>query len=166
MTPAGQNMHLLLSLLIKHIENKAMLKQPDMQLSIVEVAATLAELSSAQASAATIGAISDLVRHLKRTFHITLGSKDAELVKSNEKFRKAIDECLVQLSKKVCFLFCQPEIFCLYHLCKCEILADALSSLIRAILWLASTKDLSKMHEWLIKTILVIRYLMLGQFWT
>lgn len=98
---SGQNMHLLLSVLIKHIENKAMLKQPDIQLSIVEAAATLAEQSSAQASAATIGAISDLVRHLKRTFHITLGSKDAELVKRNEKFRKAIDECLVQLSKKV-----------------------------------------------------------------
>lgn len=97
----GQNMHLLLSLLIKHIENKAMLKQPEIQLSIVEVAATLAELSSSQASAITIGAISDLVRHLKRTFHITLGSKDAELVKRSESFRKAIDDCLVQLSKKV-----------------------------------------------------------------
>ncbi|GJM97525.1 hypothetical protein PR202_ga14457 [Eleusine coracana subsp. coracana] len=98
---SGQNMHLLLSLLIKHIEHKAMLKQPDMQLSVVEVAATLAEQSSAPASASTIGAISDLVRHLKRTFHITLGSKDMELVKWNEKFRNAIDECLVQLSKKV-----------------------------------------------------------------
>lgn len=112
MTYTGQNMHLLLALLIKHIENKAMVKQPDMQLSIVEVAAILAEQSNAQASAATIGAISDLVRHLKRTFHITLGSKDAELVKRNEKFRKAIDECLVELSKKVCFLFCPSEILC------------------------------------------------------
>ncbi|KAL6873648.1 hypothetical protein ACP4OV_013730 [Aristida adscensionis] len=98
---SGQNMHLMLSLLIKHIEHKSMLKQPDMQLSIVEVVAIIAEQSSSQASAATIGAISDLVRHLKRTFHITLGSKDPELVKWNEKFRKAIDECLVQLSKKV-----------------------------------------------------------------
>lgn len=97
----GQNMHLMLSLLIKHIEHKAVVKQPDMQLSLMEVATTLAEQSSAMASAATIGAISDLVRHLKRTFHITLGSKDLELVKWNEKFRKAIDECLVQLSKKV-----------------------------------------------------------------
>jgi hypothetical protein len=128
MTSAGQNMHLLLSLLIKHIENKAMLKQPEIQLSIVEVAATLAELSSSQASAITIGAISDLVRHLKRTFHITLGSKDAELVKRNESFRKAIDDCLVQLSKKVCFIFCPSEILCsicLYHLCKCDILTNA-----------------------------------------
>uniref|UniRef100_A0A453SPI6 Protein EFR3-like protein n=1 Tax=Aegilops tauschii subsp. strangulata TaxID=200361 RepID=A0A453SPI6_AEGTS len=98
---SGLNMHLLLALLIKHIENKAMVKQPDMQLSIVEVAAILAEQSNAQASVATIGAISDLVRHLKRTFHITLGSKDVELVKRNEKYRKAIDECLVELAKKV-----------------------------------------------------------------
>ncbi|XP_052163682.1 protein SEMI-ROLLED LEAF 2-like isoform X1 [Oryza glaberrima] len=98
---AGQNMHLMLSLLIKHIEHKTMVKQQEMQLSIVEVAATLAEQSIAQASAATIGAISDLVRHLKRTFHITLGSKDSELVKWNEKFRKAIDDCLGQLAKKV-----------------------------------------------------------------
>ena len=112
MTYTGLNMHLLLALLIKHIENKAMVKQPDMQLSIVEVAAILAEQSNAQASVATIGAISDLVRHLKRTFHITLGSKDAELVKRNEKFRKAIDECLVELAKKVCFLFCSSEILC------------------------------------------------------
>ncbi|KAF8686943.1 hypothetical protein HU200_043221 [Digitaria exilis] len=98
---SGQNMHLMLSLLIKHIEHKAILKQPDMQLSLVEVATILAEQSSAMASAATIGAISDLVRHLKRTFHVTLGSKDLELVKWNEKFRNVIDECLIQLSKKV-----------------------------------------------------------------
>lgn len=105
-------MHLMLSLLIKHIEHKTMVKQPDMQLSIVEVAATLAEQSSATASPATIGAISDLVRHLKRTFHITLGSKDMELVKWNEKFRKGIDECLVQLSKKVHLPFSPSEILC------------------------------------------------------
>ena len=105
-------MHLMLSLLIKHIEHKAVVKQPDMQLSLVEVATTLAEQSSAMASAATIGAISDLVRPLKRTFHITLGSKDLELVKWNEKFRKAIDECLVQLSKKVLLPFSQSKVLC------------------------------------------------------
>jgi hypothetical protein len=115
MISVGQNMHLMLSLLIKHIEHKTMLKQPDMQLSIVEVAATLAEQSSAIASPATIGAISDLVRHLKRTFHITLGSKDMELVKWNEKFRKGIDECLVQLSKKVHLPFSPSEILCYLH---------------------------------------------------
>ncbi|OAY68047.1 Protein EFR B [Ananas comosus] len=98
-----QNTHLLISILIKHLEHKAILKQPEMQLSIVEVTATLAEQSKAQASVAIIGAISDLVRHLRKTMHFSLGSEEHgdEIIKWNDKFRTAVDDCLVQLSKKV-----------------------------------------------------------------
>ncbi|KAJ1277866.1 hypothetical protein BS78_04G036000 [Paspalum vaginatum] len=101
MENSGQNINLTTSILVKHLEHKAILKQPEMQLSIVEVIAALAEQSRAQASAATIGAISDLVRHMKKTLHVALGSKDLEVVKWNDKLRKAFDECIVQLSKKV-----------------------------------------------------------------
>lgn len=103
---SGQNTHLLISILIKHLEHKAILKQPEMQLSIVEVTATLAEQSKAQASVAIIGAISDLVRHLRKTMHFSLGSEEHgdEIIKWNDKFRTAVDDCLVQLSKKVCSL--------------------------------------------------------------
>lgn len=91
------------SVLVKHLEHKAILEQPEMQLSIVEVIAALAEQSRAQASAATMVAISDLVRHMKKTLHLALGSKDLEVVKWNDKLRKAFDECIIQLSKKVNF---------------------------------------------------------------
>ncbi|XP_020114977.1 uncharacterized protein LOC109728855 isoform X1 [Ananas comosus] len=103
MEKSGQNTHLLISILIKHLEHKAILKQPEMQLSIVEVTATLAEQSKAQASVAIIGAISDLVRHLRKTMHFSLGSEEHgdEIIKWNDKFRTAVDDCLVQLSKKV-----------------------------------------------------------------
>ncbi|XP_072952625.1 protein SEMI-ROLLED LEAF 2-like [Typha angustifolia] len=103
MEKSGQNTHLMISALIKHLEHKAILKQPSLQLSIVEVTATLAEQSKAQASVAIIGAISDLVRHLRKTMHFSLDSKELgdEITKWNDKFRKAVDECLVQLSKKV-----------------------------------------------------------------
>ncbi|OEL30213.1 hypothetical protein BAE44_0008765 [Dichanthelium oligosanthes] len=100
MENSGQNINLMISVLVKHLEHKAILKQPEMQLSIVEVISALAEQSRAQASAATIGAISDLVRHMKKTLHVALGSKDLEVVKWNDKLRKAFDECIVQLSKK------------------------------------------------------------------
>ena len=93
----------MISVLVKHLEHKAILKQPEMQLSIVEVISALAEQSRAQASAATIGAISDLVRHMKKTLQVAIGSKDLEVVKWNDKLRKAFDECIVQLSKKVNF---------------------------------------------------------------
>ncbi|TVU33475.1 hypothetical protein EJB05_25295, partial [Eragrostis curvula] len=101
MENSAKNINLMISILVKHLEHKAVLKQPEMQLSIVEVIAALAERSRAQASAATIGAISDLVKHMKRTLHVTLGSRDLEVVKWNNKLRKGVDECIIQLSKKV-----------------------------------------------------------------
>ncbi|CAL5060333.1 unnamed protein product [Urochloa decumbens] len=101
MENSGQHINLMISVLVKHLEHKAILKQPEMQLSIVEVISALAEQSRAQASAASIGAISDLVRHMKKTLHVALGSKDLEVVKWNDKLRKAFDECIVQLSNKV-----------------------------------------------------------------
>ncbi|EES04502.2 hypothetical protein BDA96_04G042900 [Sorghum bicolor] len=101
MENSGTNINLMISVLVKHLEHKAILEQPEMQLSIVEVIAALAEQSRAQASAATMVAISDLVRHMKKTLHLALGSKDLEVVKWNDKLRKAFDECITQLSKKV-----------------------------------------------------------------
>ncbi|KAF3325594.1 Protein EFR3 [Carex littledalei] len=98
-----QSTHLMISMLIKHLEHKAILKQPEMQLSIIQITATLAEQSRVQTSVQLIAAITDLVRHLKRTLHFALDSRDLsqEMVKWNEKFRVAVDECLIQLSKKV-----------------------------------------------------------------
>lgn len=64
---AGQNAHILLSMLVKHLEHKNVLKQPDMILDIIEVTARLAEHSKAQSSTAIMAAISDMVRHLGKS---------------------------------------------------------------------------------------------------
>ncbi|KAM0903532.1 hypothetical protein ACQ4PT_018584 [Festuca glaucescens] len=101
MENSGQNMNLMISILVKHLEHKSVSKQPEVQLSIMEVIVSLAEQSRAQASGATIGAISDLVRHMKKTLQVAVGSRELELVKWNDKLRKAVDDCIVQLSKKV-----------------------------------------------------------------
>ncbi|WOK94081.1 hypothetical protein Cni_G02783 [Canna indica] len=102
MEKAGQNTHILVSVLIKHLEHKAVLKQPDIQLHIVEVTAFLAEQSKAQASVAIIGAISDLVKHLRKSMH-ALGDKNMgdDIIKWNNNFRTAVDECITELSKKI-----------------------------------------------------------------
>ncbi|THU49000.1 hypothetical protein C4D60_Mb06t04950 [Musa balbisiana] len=98
-----QNTHLLISILVKHLEHKAVLKQPDIQLSIVEVTGCLAEQSKAQASVAIIGAISDMVKHLRKSMHCALGSENLgdDIIKWNNNFRAAVDECIIQLSKKI-----------------------------------------------------------------
>lgn len=93
--------------MVKHLEHKAVLKQPDIQLNIVEVTASLAEQSKAQASVAIIGAITDLVKHLRKSMHCALGSENLgdDIVKWNNNFQTAVDECIIQLSKKVCCMY-------------------------------------------------------------
>jgi hypothetical protein len=41
------------------------------------------------------------VRHMKKTLQVAVGNRELELVKWNDKLRKAVDDCIVQLSKKV-----------------------------------------------------------------
>ncbi|KAG0482066.1 hypothetical protein HPP92_010150 [Vanilla planifolia] len=99
---SGQNTHLLISILVKHLDHKSIKKQPDMQLKIMEVTSKLAEHSKAQTSVAMIGAITDLERHMRKTMQGALGNQDSGCdLEWSKKFHNALDNCLVHLSKKV-----------------------------------------------------------------
>ncbi|KAL5719766.1 hypothetical protein ACHQM5_012507 [Ranunculus cassubicifolius] len=100
---SGENMHLLLSILIKHLDHKNVIKQPDMQHNIVVVTTTLAQQSKVHASIAILNAVTDLMRHLRKSIHCSLDDSNlgADIIKWNRKFQAAVDECLVQMSNKV-----------------------------------------------------------------
>ncbi|XP_015898982.3 protein SEMI-ROLLED LEAF 2 isoform X1 [Ziziphus jujuba] len=99
----GQNTHVLLSILIKHLDHKNVLKEPDMQLDIVEVTTSLSQHAKVESSVAIIAAVSDVVRHLRKSIHCSLDDANlgADVIKWNKSFREAVDECLVQLTHKV-----------------------------------------------------------------
>ncbi|XVE75621.1 hypothetical protein DITRI_Ditri12bG0107900 [Diplodiscus trichospermus] len=103
MDSSGQNAHLLLSVLIKHLDHKNVLKQPDMQLQVLEVTASLAQYSKVEPSVAILGAVSDLMRHLRKSIHCSLddATMGADIINWNRNFKEAVDNCLVQLSQKV-----------------------------------------------------------------
>ncbi|XP_015573881.1 protein SEMI-ROLLED LEAF 2 isoform X1 [Ricinus communis] len=100
---SGQKTHFVLSILIKHLDHKNVLKKPNMQLDIVEVATRLARQTRIQPSVAIIGALSDMMRHLRKSIHCSLDDSDlgTEIIEWNRKFRATVDECLVQISYKV-----------------------------------------------------------------
>ena len=110
----GQNAHILLSMLVKHLEHKNVLKQPDMNLDIIEVTSRLAEHSKAQSSTALMASISDMVRHMAKSMQSLASDADPgdSLVKWNSRYGKAVDECLVQLSRKVNFSKYILEVYC------------------------------------------------------
>lgn len=100
---AGQNTHFLLSILIKHLDHRNVLNHPNMQLDIVELTTFLAQQAKVEASVPIIGAVSDMMRHLRKSIHCSLDDSNlgADVIKWNRRFSKLVDECLVQLSLKV-----------------------------------------------------------------
>ncbi|XP_024004244.1 uncharacterized protein LOC18027816 isoform X2 [Eutrema salsugineum] len=100
---SGQRTHFLLSMLIKHLDHKSVLKQPSMQLNILEVTSSLAENAKVEHSAAIVSAISDIMRHLRKGMHSSLDESNlgTEVANCNRTVSVAVDKCLVQLTKKV-----------------------------------------------------------------
>ncbi|KAI3409223.1 uncharacterized protein J3R85_019581 [Psidium guajava] len=103
MESSGQSTHFLLSILIKHLDHRNVLKEPSMQIDIVEVTTFLAQHAKVEPSVAIIGAVSDVMRHLRKSIHCSLDDANlgADVIKWNRKFQEVVDECLVQLSLKV-----------------------------------------------------------------
>ncbi|KAL2923616.1 Protein EFR3-like protein [Bienertia sinuspersici] len=99
----GHSSHFLLSILVKHLDHKNVLKQPAMQLDIVEVTTTLAEQADVEPSVSLLGAVSDVMRHLRKSIHSSLDDNNlgSEVINFNRRFKELVDECLVQLVQKV-----------------------------------------------------------------
>ena len=89
--------------MIKHLDHKNVLENPSIQLDIVDVATSLAQQTKVQHSVAIIAALSDMMRHLRKSIHYSLDDSNlgAEVIQWNQKYRAAVDECLVQLSHLV-----------------------------------------------------------------
>ncbi|XP_042513279.1 protein SEMI-ROLLED LEAF 2-like isoform X2 [Macadamia integrifolia] len=100
---SGQSTHLLLSILIKHLDHKNVIKETNMQLDIVKVTTILAQHTTVQSSVPIISAVSDLIRQLRRSIHGSLDNPNvgAEIINWNRNFQAAVDECLVQVTNKV-----------------------------------------------------------------
>ncbi|PNY14083.1 hypothetical protein L195_g011348, partial [Trifolium pratense] len=56
---SGPNTHVLLSILVKHLDHRLVLKQPNTQLDIIELIFSLAQYAKVQASVAIIGAVGE-----------------------------------------------------------------------------------------------------------
>ncbi|XP_068317761.1 protein SEMI-ROLLED LEAF 2 [Pyrus communis] len=99
---SGDNSHLLLHILVKHLDHKNVVKQPRLQTDIVNVTTQIAQGAKQQASVAITGAISDLIKHLRKCLQIQAAvSSPRSLDKGNPDLRSALERCISQLSNKV-----------------------------------------------------------------
>lgn len=96
--------HLLLPMLIKHLDNKDVTKQPILQLHIVNVATQLSEYVKQHASVAVVGAIADLIKHLRKC--LQRSSESWSPIEGSDDcyadLQRALEDCISNLSCKVC----------------------------------------------------------------
>ncbi|KAK6266202.1 hypothetical protein QUC31_017039 [Theobroma cacao] len=99
----GEKSHLLLAILVKHMEHKNVAKQPDIQVNIVNVITQLAQNAKPQPSVAIIGAITDLMKHLRKCLQNSseLSSSGDDIDKCNTDLQLGLEKCISQLSNKV-----------------------------------------------------------------
>ncbi|XP_011026408.1 PREDICTED: uncharacterized protein LOC105127024 isoform X1 [Populus euphratica] len=100
---SGENSHLLLSILVKHLDHKSVAKQPLLLVDIVNVTARLGQSAKQQATVAIIGAISDLMKHLRKCLQNSSESSSPRDGRDerNADLQVALENCIAQLSNKV-----------------------------------------------------------------
>lgn len=94
----------MFSVVVKHLDHRDVIKQPDLQINIINIITTLAENAKQQVSPAIVGGISDLVKHLRKCMHNSAEqlSPGDGLDNGNYDIQSAIENCILQLSYKVC----------------------------------------------------------------
>lgn len=100
---SGDNSYLLFSILVKHLDHKSVVKKPQIQIDIINVTTQLAQNAKPQASVTIIGAIADLIKHLRKCllFSSEASGNGHDTDKWNTDLQLALEKCISQLSKKV-----------------------------------------------------------------
>ncbi|XP_018492105.1 protein SEMI-ROLLED LEAF 2 [Raphanus sativus] len=99
---SGENCHVLVSSLIKHLDHKNVMKQLGIQVNMVNVATCLALHAKQQTSAAMTAVIADLIKHLRKCLQNAAESDlSADVSKQNCDLQQALDKCIAELSNKV-----------------------------------------------------------------
>ena len=98
----GENCHVLVSSLIKHLDHKNVMKQQGIQVNMVNVATCLVLHAKQQASGALTAVIADLIKHLRKCLQNAAESDlSADETKQNSELQHALENCIAELSNKV-----------------------------------------------------------------
>ncbi|KAL4297081.1 hypothetical protein GQ457_12G002630 [Hibiscus cannabinus] len=102
MEETGEKSHVLLAILVKHMEHKNVTKQPHVQVNGVNVIAQLAQNAKPLPSIAIIGTITELMKHLRKCLQNSADvSSSGGDNKYNTDLQLGLEKCISQISNKV-----------------------------------------------------------------
>ncbi|XP_007031156.2 PREDICTED: protein EFR3 homolog B [Theobroma cacao] len=98
---ASGNQQLILAAVIRHLDHKNVAHDPQLKSYIVQVAAALARQIRSRGVLAEIGFVSDLCRHLRKSFQANLESVGEQELDLNILLQNSIEDCLLEIAKGI-----------------------------------------------------------------
>ncbi|KAI4349895.1 hypothetical protein L6164_010438 [Bauhinia variegata] len=95
------NQHLILASVIRHLDHKNVLHDPELKTSVIHVATSLAMQIRSARGLAEIGFVSDLCRHLRKSLQVSndlIGEQELHL---NILLQNSIEDCLLHIAKGI-----------------------------------------------------------------
>ncbi|XP_074291923.1 protein SEMI-ROLLED LEAF 2-like isoform X2 [Silene latifolia] len=98
-----ENSHLLISILVKHLDHRNVVKQPLKQINIIHVITRLTQFAKKHPSVALTGALTELLRHLRKCmqFSAEASTSGSGADKLNGDLQSALENCIWHLSSKI-----------------------------------------------------------------
>ncbi|TYH34672.1 hypothetical protein ES332_D13G141400v1 [Gossypium tomentosum] len=98
---ASGNQQLVLAAVVRHLDHKNVAHDPQLKSYIIQVAAALARQIRSRRMLAEIGFVSDLCRHLRKSFQATLESVGEQDTNLNILLQNSIEDCLLEIAKGI-----------------------------------------------------------------
>ncbi|XVF31468.1 hypothetical protein REPUB_Repub16aG0148600 [Reevesia pubescens] len=95
------NQQLILAAVVHHLDHKNVAHDPQLKSYIIQVAAALARQIRSRGVLAEIGFVSDLCRHLRKSFQATLESVGEQEANVNILLQNSIEDCLLEITKGI-----------------------------------------------------------------
>lgn len=87
--------------MIRHLDHKNVTHDSQMKSHVIQVAAVLARQIKSGAAQSEIGFVSDLCRHLRKSFQATAESVGEQEMNLNVTLQNSIEDCLLEIAKRV-----------------------------------------------------------------
>ncbi|GMI85043.1 EFR3 OF PLANT 4 [Hibiscus trionum] len=95
------NQQLILAAVVRHLEHKNVAHDPQLKSYIIQIAAALARQVRSRGVLGEIGFVSDLCRHLRKSFQATLESRGEQDTNLNILLQNSIEDCLLEIAKGI-----------------------------------------------------------------
>lgn len=117
---------LILAAVIRHLDHKNVAHDPQIKSHVIQVATALARQIRSGAVLAELGFVSDLCRHLRKSLQATIEPVGGEDLTLNISLQNSIEDCLLEIAKRVSSMPSFLNNFMLLYGLKCYILCQFL----------------------------------------